>query len=497
MEYTGERFVPNCDGPEIEAEHVHRYRAVSSCINPNMHVLDAGCGTGYGSFVLAQSANSVKGIDISEESIQWCKEQYETQENLTFIQASLEKLPFVDGEFDCVVNLEVIEHVDKSIQLAFLKEVKRVLKRTGVLIMSTPNKMVYTDKSGYQNPFHVCEFYPDEFKDYLAQEFEHVKIYNQTLDTVSTILDQTKMDGKVQFIKNQDIDSTEKYMIAVCGNTKDSFGQFDLGSIYKYDNPLGVSIASLYPAINDNEYSELFKQSKALVVQADNIFSITFDISECSEVSRFRFDPIENFFSVCNINEVLTDGKVESVLPLNAMEYYRTGFSFMNIDPQFEINGDFSKATYLTLNGYFKVMSHIEIGEFVNAFYSKMMTRLNDSKNIFSSDSLIELIGETKTTVAEQRMAFQRIDTMLSEHQNTLLISNQILQNQAELINKANSTSSEERVLLNSIASTVVEQGQLLQDIHNIILKRGKISNVIDRIYRNFGEWFRKKKGDR
>lgn len=474
MEYTGERFIPNYDGAEIEAEHIHRYRIIKDGIK-KMRVLDAGCGTGYGSYILAQTAESVTGIDISDETIQWCREHYESQDNLIFLQASLDELPFENGEFDCIINLEVIEHVDKDIQNKFLKEAKRVLKPTGVLIMSTPNKTNYTDKSGYHNPYHVSEFYLDEFKDYLAKEFDAVKLYNQTLYTVSSILNESVIDEQVQIIKNKDIDPSEKYMIAVCGNTEEAISIMDLSSVYKYDNPQGLSTASLYAATEGNLYSQQFKQSNALTAQADNNFSITFNISQYSGSNRFRFDPIENFFSVCNIENILTDGKVESVLPLNALELHKTGFIFLNIDPQFEIIGNFTEATYLTLEGYFKILSHVEIGEFVDAFYQRMM---DQNKKVISTEQISQMFSETERLISEQGIALQIIQAKLLEHQNELFNNNQLL----HMI-------SEENRILSNVVTMVAEQGELLK---NTLLKRGKISSTLHRAYHMLGKLLRK-----
>ncbi|NQX47270.1 class I SAM-dependent methyltransferase [Paenibacillus tritici] len=376
MEYTGERFIPENDGVEIEAEHVHRYKSITNGLK-NLKVLDAGCGTGYGSFFMSQFAKEVTGIDISEETIEWCKEHYTDQGNLNFKQASLESLPFEDAEFDCIVNFEVIEHVDANIQNLFLKEAKRVLKSDGILIMSTPNKLIYTDKSGYRNPFHLSEFYPEDFKLFLKQEFENVKIFNQSLHVVSNIRDESQNEKRVRVIQNESIDNEGKYMIALCSNERGVSSPFDLSSVYKYDSVAGINLASLYVSDIDNFYSQEHKQSAALITDTGNNFSLSFDISQIQNKNKFRFDPVENCFCVCNIEAILTDGTIDSIIPLNALKYYKKGFLFMNIDPQFEIKGDFDSATYFTIKGYFKILTQIEISEVVDDLYKQLMEAVN------------------------------------------------------------------------------------------------------------------------
>ncbi|MEK5399581.1 class I SAM-dependent methyltransferase [Paenibacillus sp. FSL K6-2859] len=376
MEYTGERFIPDSDGLEIEAEHIHRYKAISSCIK-NMNVLDAGCGTGYGSFLMSQFAQNVIGIDISSESVEWCNNHYTAQNNLKFIQGSLDALPFDDSEFDCIIIFEVIEHVDTDIQTLFLKEAKRVLKPSGVLIMSTPNKSIYTDKSGYHNPYHISEFYLDDFKSYLKREFDIVKLFNQSLYLVSSIRDEEMNERRVRLIQNPGIEVEGKYMIAICSNEISALTPFDLSSIYKYDSTLSTNIASLYSGNDNNAYSEDSKQNIALSSEKDNTFSVNFKLSGNIDCNKFRFDPVENCFCICNIDEIQTDGEVESILPMNALKYYKKGFLFMNIDPQFEIKGSFNNATYLTIKGYFKIMTPVELSDFVNDMYKQMIDATN------------------------------------------------------------------------------------------------------------------------
>ena len=67
LEFTGERFTPECVR-EIRYEHIHRY-AFAQAFVQGRRVLDAACGEGYGSALLAGCADSVVGVDISEEAV--------------------------------------------------------------------------------------------------------------------------------------------------------------------------------------------------------------------------------------------------------------------------------------------------------------------------------------------------------------------------------------------------------------------------------------------
>ncbi len=67
MKFTGERYIPSEQG-EVRVEHMHRYAAVQK-VAADKDVLDVACGEGYGARLLAASARSVTGVDISEEAV--------------------------------------------------------------------------------------------------------------------------------------------------------------------------------------------------------------------------------------------------------------------------------------------------------------------------------------------------------------------------------------------------------------------------------------------
>ena len=166
MKFTGERFIPqNNEDAEIYIEHYHRYLAAKPLVKDKV-VLDAACGAGYGSFILSSEAKMVIGVDISEEAILHAKEQYK-RDNLTYLMNSIEEIEVEDHSIDVVISFETIEHVEEELQHKFLKEIKRVLKKDGILIMSTPDREVYSQLVHYSNEYHVKEFAKIEYKQFL------------------------------------------------------------------------------------------------------------------------------------------------------------------------------------------------------------------------------------------------------------------------------------------------------------------------------------------
>jgi len=174
LEFTGERFTPECER-EIWYEHYHRYVFVKNLVQDKV-VLDVASGEGYGSFLLADTAKTVTGVDIDNASIEHAKGKY-NKDNLSYQQASALELPFDDNHFDVIVSFETLEHLAQHQEM--LAEFNRVLKTDGILIISTPDKKHYSDDTGFDNEFHVKELYKHEFKALLDKHWSAQKWYAQ------------------------------------------------------------------------------------------------------------------------------------------------------------------------------------------------------------------------------------------------------------------------------------------------------------------------------
>jgi len=165
LTFTGERFLPACAG-EIAYEHWHRY-AFARRYAEGRRVLDAACGEGYGTALLGTKAAEAVGVDIDASSIRHAQSTYGSA-TVRFIGGSCTELPFPDASFDVVVSFETVEHLDAADQPRMLAEFARVLKPAGLLIISSPNKRLYSDARDYVNEFHRHELYRDGLAELLA-----------------------------------------------------------------------------------------------------------------------------------------------------------------------------------------------------------------------------------------------------------------------------------------------------------------------------------------
>lgn len=226
LEFTGERFTPDCTR-EIRYEHFHRYALAAEWIS-GLNVLDAACGEGYGSHLLAAKARQVTGIDISATAIAHASSSYAAA-NLEFVGTDCSNTPFDDSSFDCIISFETLEHLQDH--QALLSEFRRLLKPDGFLVISSPDKAIYSDRMGNENPFHVSELYKPEFEKLLAGYFPVVHWLGQSLGFHSMIWPLEAVSNE-RFCLHQErgtaIDRLRQpaadpvYLLAICANAKDN-----------------------------------------------------------------------------------------------------------------------------------------------------------------------------------------------------------------------------------------------------------------------------------
>ena len=227
--FTGERLIPQFNkGTAFYFEHLARYFFCCQ-FTKNKIVLDAGSGSGYGTYILATQgkAKQVTGIDLSETTINYSIKEYSAKNN-KFIIDDIEKLNTItDKSVDVLVNFEVIEHLDNPEK--FLSQARRVINSKGMVIISTPNKLTYPPG----NKYHIKEYSPNEFNKLLNKYFLYVQIIPQnfrlsqeiTNDSNSKIKIDSKIDKKLYKSGKDSIDGKNnikdsEYIIAVCSNVK-------------------------------------------------------------------------------------------------------------------------------------------------------------------------------------------------------------------------------------------------------------------------------------
>ena len=220
LKATGERLMPELQhGEVVHAEHLARYQ-VAAQLAESRRVLDAACGEGYGTSLLAAAgAKSAVGIDLDSRAVAHARRRYPDAE---FIQGDVRQVPFEGGAFDLVVSFETIEHIADP--AAVLDELGRVLAQDGWLLISTPNKTQYL----VENEFHEREFSHEEFVDLLQARFSSVELLLQHNWLASSVLSPDLAGDAgggavsgIRFAKLAGIEPGEElYTLALCGKSR-------------------------------------------------------------------------------------------------------------------------------------------------------------------------------------------------------------------------------------------------------------------------------------
>ena len=217
-EFMHERYVPGTWSKIAEYEHLPRYELARRFVQGKA-VLDFGCGSGYGSAMLAECAAKVVGLDVDASAIDWAKTTHcRSGLNLEFYCCDDLGGTLPEASFDVVTCFEMIEHVNFETQCATLASAARLLRDDGILIISTPNPEV-TSLYG-ENPYHLREMSRDEFLDLLSSGFAHIYMLDQRVRESVTFDDVDLPKQALEILGQQKDKKPPLAYIAFCSKTK-------------------------------------------------------------------------------------------------------------------------------------------------------------------------------------------------------------------------------------------------------------------------------------
>jgi SAM-dependent methyltransferase len=162
--FTGERLHA---GRELFRVDLARHRAAyrfAMAQAANSHVLDLGCGSGYGTTELAEVTSFVVGIDRSAPDASARKG------SARYVRADLNAIPLAPACFDLVVSFQVVEHMRDPTD--YLDGIARLLRPNGAALITTLNRLT----SDGANPYHVHEYVADELGQCLRRHFQKVEM---------------------------------------------------------------------------------------------------------------------------------------------------------------------------------------------------------------------------------------------------------------------------------------------------------------------------------
>ena len=150
----------------IFQRHMIAYKEASKLISGT--VLEIGCGEGYGISELVNFSKKYIGVDKFDTFI---SEEIKKNNDIVFHKMEIPPLLNIEANsIDFVVTFQVIEHIQDDHY--FLKEIFRVLKPGGKLLLTTPNKLMSLSR----NPWHIREYTPFEMNDILSKYFAKTQV---------------------------------------------------------------------------------------------------------------------------------------------------------------------------------------------------------------------------------------------------------------------------------------------------------------------------------
>lgn len=289
-----ERFSPDEDaGRLIEAEHVARYQWAAQLAS-GRSVLDAGCGTAYGTQLLAGAgARKVVGVDIAEPMLDAVRPRM--PQAVTLTAGDLNQIPYSDDRFELVVCFEVIEHFEDPFSV--LDELVRVMAPNAVLAISSPNRGVYQEG----NPHHFHEFRPDELEGELSSRLANVRLFRQHNYISSAVLSDENfqraahaplVDVDMYKLVSGELDR-ETYTVAIASND---------------DLPDMRSLTAMTGTLELRDWLALFEtQSIALKTRDDQIANLETRVANSNRLGELLVDAERRLAGVPDLKVRIAD----------------------------------------------------------------------------------------------------------------------------------------------------------------------------------------------
>jgi SAM-dependent methyltransferase len=400
-------------------------------------VLDIACGEGYGSAYLASSARWVHGVDIAPDVISHAQSKYQNI-NLTYhVGSAIDLSIFPDHSFDVIVSFETIEHLTADHQHAFLRETRRLLRPSGRLIVSTPNRETYTQTPEEQNPYHHHEMDLGEFVELLAEYYPHHQLFAQHEYPTSAIwpLSNTtqsadellmRLNDQLRFERVLDDQKSVGYLIAICSQQpiadKNRSYLLDLSEVAFRGIPNRDSwqTSSLLLAIPGQGYHAMYQS-----VQYADPFRLEFSVPADMTCDHLRWDPLEN--RCCRL--VLESVEVHDVsgrstkydprtLQTNGVITNLGEFDFSTVDPYILI--PFSGSVrQVVIQGTCSVSSGMETIAILRNLIEKQVEKIQQYDEILrNNQDKIRLLEEKQNYCQGQAQHIQSLITQIAAQTN-------------------------------------------------------------------------------
>ena len=163
-----------------------RYKFVSRMLQGYPHILEVGCGDGFGARLVAQSGSHVTCCDFDPVFIEEARQREKGLPNVEFKVADFLKSPWAGPQFDAAYLLDVIEHIQPKDEERFIQNIASSLKPSGVAIFGAPSLESQVYASEWSRKGHVNCKKGEDFRKTFQKHFDHVFLFSMNDEVVHT-----------------------------------------------------------------------------------------------------------------------------------------------------------------------------------------------------------------------------------------------------------------------------------------------------------------------
>jgi 2-polyprenyl-3-methyl-5-hydroxy-6-metoxy-1,4-benzoquinol methylase len=174
---------------DVDPKHLvfklSRYKFVAKMLNGYSNALEVGSGDGVGATIVKQHVDQLSGIDIDDLFLEESTKLNNPKWKINFFNHNIIENP-TSEKYDAIYSLDVIEHIEKSIEDKFIENINRSLTDTGVLIIGSPSLNSQTYASDQSKVGHInCKQAP-ELESLMKKYFNTVFIFSMNDEVVHT-----------------------------------------------------------------------------------------------------------------------------------------------------------------------------------------------------------------------------------------------------------------------------------------------------------------------